>query len=433
LWTAIVVLFVLVSTPLDVLLILSGWILNAMQSSAGLVQLLSEEWKQYLFSDRQKLLAQITTFIIVPSKTIAFIAAVVTLGYPIFAGVRDARWIRESAGLKNRAAFALKIMVLLALLVIPLGLQSLGGHYGRMSLSPFELNFGMFYRRMMMPGMAHLVGMTGYLFYWVFSLCCTYALIFSVLLWLESRNVHLSLFMGVSLMTGSFVIYNFQMPGYPDQLVFIMVLVVAAIPAGKHARLGTVALALATHEASILVLLPVVALLFPESERKSAFLVIGMYVFIALAGIGFDLPNLLEAHAVTETGADSTLKHVVDHPGLGLLGVLFSLKLLWLLIGLGVGVAIRAREARLAWKALCMIAAPAVLMPVTLDTSRFMGYGLMGLLLLVQFLSVQGLLERPLVKGIFWLNIAVPSFYVGLNVGIVCAPGVYRLIYGWLC
>lgn len=432
-WTAIVVLFLVVSLPLDVLLPLFGRVLDFLQSSTGLIQLLGDVCGQYLFTERQKLLAQITDSIVVPSKTIAFISTVGILSYPIIVGVRDARWIWSTPGLKARAGLALKIWFLLAALVLPLGLESFGVSYGRMSLSPFELGFGMFYRRILMPGVAHVLGMSGYLFYWVFSLFCSYALTFCVLIWLESRAIRLSLLQAVSLMTASYVIYNFQMPGYPDQLMFILVLAVTALPMGKQARLGMVALALATHEGSILVLLPVIAFLFPTRERRAGLIILAMYSLLVLAGIGFDIPNLLEAHAITETGADSTVRHVVDHPLLGLLGVLFSLKLLWVLVGVGIVAAIKAGETRLVWTAVCMTAVPALMLPVVLDTSRFMGYGFMGLLVLLQFLFTHGFLDRPLVKSILWLNIVVPSFYVGLNVGIVCKPGVYELIYGWLC
>jgi hypothetical protein len=85
----------------------------------------------------------------------------------------------------------------------------------------------------------------------VLSLLCTYALIFLTLVFLESKlgvqwvgekirensmSPNIKWLVKLSVLTSSFVLVSFQRPGFPEQLVFILALLMASLPmTPKHA------------------------------------------------------------------------------------------------------------------------------------------------------------------------------------------------------
>jgi hypothetical protein len=68
---------------------------------------------------------------------------------------------------------------------------------------------------------------------------------------------------------------------------------------------------------------------------------------------------------------------------------------------------------------------------VGVDTSRLMGFAFPGLLLAIRTIRHQmapRAAERTLAI-VFAANLLIPSFYVGLNTGIVLRPGLYEQMY----
>ena len=56
-----------------------------------------------------------------------------------------------------------------------------------MSVAPFQEGDPLYYKRLLKPAIAHFVHLDGYVLYYLFSLICTYILIFLTVAFLESK------------------------------------------------------------------------------------------------------------------------------------------------------------------------------------------------------------------------------------------------------
>jgi hypothetical protein len=222
------------------------------------------------------------------------------------------------------------------------GLAGLGVFFGEMSVAPFESNSDVVYGRLLKPAIAHFIHLDGYVRYYLFSLVCTYILVFLTLVFLESKSsaddfeahptsrqsIQRGL-ISVSVMTSSFIMTSFQSPGKVDHLVFIFMLLMACIPMTRQARLGLLALSMLTHEAIALAFVPIIACWFPKEEKPQALLVIGLFYAVMAVSYGFHPSQALEGHGST-VDEGSVWQVIAAYPGYYLLGLFFSYKLLWI-------------------------------------------------------------------------------------------------------
>ena len=250
-----------------------NWLVNSIPPLAGLENFQPE-------SDLMR--------IYVPSlKGLAFLCSAGILLIPIFNDVRNRLHNVESKAVTRPMINAMVVVILLMILVFNPGSKGLGSDYARISRNPFTTISGLFNTRLLMPAFANVLFFRGNWLYYIFSIIL--AIIFIALLysWMKS-NSPIPLWQFVSLCTSSFVIYQFQTPGYPDILVFICFILVMQDLTSQESKLSLLILALVAYESSLFV---GVILAWRYLQRKGFFIyilaLIG-YVIIWYASAGFD-------------------------------------------------------------------------------------------------------------------------------------------------
>lgn len=344
------------------------------------------------------------------------------------------------------------IFGLLTLFVWPLRspalFDSMGVGYCTMASDPFvedpllPVDRQWFYRRFLKSAIAYFLQLRGRLLYFVFSTFCAYlVVVFSIVLG-QARHGHetsakplaqgMLLLRYLSLATSSYIIYDFQLPGYADNVVFLLLALNALLPLSTQARLSCVALTVATHEASLAVLTPVILFWCSRSVQRGASVILFLYLLIWFGMSRFSPHGMMGAHAVI--GGKAIREWVVDEPGRLLMGVFLAYKLLWLLPLLAVSWCCRCLRL-FEWIGIfAVLLAPALVVFVAVDTSRLMGYGFLGILACLALLDQQelSLTRRRILHGLFLANLAVPSVYCGLNTGIMTFPGAYSLLFHYV-
>ena len=431
-WIAVVLLFVVVHSPHEVMLSVVDRVTVALRGSEIMDSSLRALSGKYASSNGQQLSTLILESIALPAKKLAFMFAVVVLLIPMVRGIKHVPDLWKWKLLRPRLAVAAKLFALLAVLVIPLKLRSLGDFYARLSLSPFDASFDVVYRRVFVPAVANLFGFSGSLFYLLFSLIGTVVLIVLILYWCERRGMQLPFVVMLSLMTSSAVMFNFEMPGYPDQFVMILALVLTSISMSPSGRLAVIVLSLAIHEASVFVILPLVILAFNKSEALRVVIILLLYGFLFLVSIGFDVSRVMDIHTRLDSTSVSSIDYFIRSPLLALAGVAVAYKLFWIVVVLGFVHMWKLGNHRIALSAMLVILVPFFLLPVAVDTSRFAGFGFIGVLMLLQP-AIEMIPASGWVRKLAMVNIVLPSFYVGVNAGVIFQPGLYAAVYSWLC
>ncbi|MCP2729655.1 hypothetical protein [Limnofasciculus baicalensis] len=384
---------------------------------------------------------------IIPLKELLFFVAMLLLFLPIFRAINREKRLIVNNNFSRILIASLLIFITLAILVFPyrypLGSGGMGVHYGIHSSDPFAQNAGWYYRRLLMVAVAHFIQMDGPILYYLFSLFCTYILIFMSLSFIESKlltynllnqiesiaNYKIIFICYLSLATSSFIIFNFQTPGYTEQFFFILLLIAASIPMTRQERLSIVALSLATHEVSIFVFIPIIFICFPGREIGKCLAVIALYFAIWLAGNGL---NLTKAVALqSQVKEHSGLYYWVENPLLGLGGLFFAYKLILLIVLYVLWKLWRNGERKLVIALTTIILFPAITIIPSVDTSRMMGMGFLGVLICFSILINEWhslKINKNIVLAIASVNIIFPSYNVLLYIGFQCYSGLYHLI-----
>lgn len=428
-FAAAVVLFLVVTMPLEASLLPFHVALDVILESPSLREVLSSISGKFASSTREELVQLAVGSFVIPLKKVGFILSISVLLFLAFRSIKRAPWLWF--GWRARLRKAAVLSLLIACLVLPLKLRSLGDLYARMSLSPFEEPFGLIYRRALMPALANTLGLSGYVLYLLFSIFFTVLLVYLVLAYFEKNGTRLSSVTVLSLLTSSFVMYGFEMPGYPDQLAMIFLLLMLLLPPSMHARLSLVALSLATHEASVLMMLPVIAFFFTREEQQSTMKLLGVYAFLVLAGTQFDVERLFTAHAFFDATGFSPWDYIVRNPTAALVGIAVAYKLFWIVIATAAVRALKGGEPTVARTIIACTLVPLVVIPFAVDTSRFAGFGFLGLLAAVRYVVDQKVLTGRTFDIVAIMNLLIPSVYVGLNSGVAMFPGLYSLLYCW--
>jgi hypothetical protein len=354
----------------------------------------------------QQLSREITSFVFVPLKELLFLLALIIISHPIIRCVIRGRDFWRELVTKQTVLFSLRLFLGLLVLVFPYsypygrnshpsGLAGLGVTFGRMSVAPFQEWNPLYYKRLLKPAIAHFIHLDGYFRYYLFSLVCTYILIFLVVAFWQSKffgdlnsddqlpslNAKAKWIVYLSVMTSSFMLINFQRPGYSDHLSYILVLLMAIIPMTSQARLATVGLCLLNHEGIALALIPVILFCFPKGERITALMAVALFYGVIAAGYGFSATRGLESQGAIRDDAGSVWEAALHGPELFLAGVFFAYKLLWIPFALAIWMLWKQRE----MATLSAIAA-ITLFPLSLtlfawDTTRVAGFGWLGMLI----------------------------------------------------
>jgi hypothetical protein len=411
-----------------------------------------------LSADMQSASGQITRHVFVPLKELLFLLALLAITYPIVRCVWKSRHFWRRLGGKQTVLPALILFFLLSLLVSPYsyprglhshpsGLAGNGQIFGEMSVAPFLESDPMFYKRLLAPAIAHFVHLDGYVPYYFFSLFCTYILIlltvaFSEARWLPAtRGVdHLQSpkpafrwLVYLSAMTSSFILTDFQWPGYSDHLSFVLVLVMATIPMTSQARLATLALCVVNHDGIALALVPVILCCFPKKERVTALLGLGLFYGIVAASYGFSLHNGLQAQqTVSDSGAGSVWDAALQDPGFFVASLFFTYKLLWVVPAFAVAMLWHRKDMTTSTAIVTITFFPVFLTLIAWDTTRVAGFGWLGLLIALSVL-LQECRRQP--KAYYALlalssaNLVIPSYNVVLAFKDSFSTYPYRGLY----
>ena len=416
-WTSIVLLFLIIHFPKDKILPLISELANAIRNSC--IYDILHNWSPVILTALMNSPNDIYIAVVAPVKQFCFTVSIIILAHPNVLSIYCYKAIWSYADIKRRIYTTVYIFFSLFILMLPLGLRSQGVSYGWMSIAPFDANSGWQYRRLLMPAMAHILGLYG-LWYYFFSLFLTFLLIYWIISWLDFKDIKLNFIGLLSLTTSIFISYGFQFPGYPDQLFYLFLVIASCVPLTRRGCVGIIVLCLSVHEFSIFVLLPLVLFFIPRQCLRNVIIVVFLYFFIFLMSFNFDIHGVVNSQIIVSH--KSAIDYFLEQPALLLLGIFFSYKLLWLLLGLAFVRAYNAGDRRLALSSLAVLLCPLIMLPIAVDTSRLAGTGFMALLFSLYILKKYKSRNNLIWHGIFYGNLVIPPLYVGLNTGIILIP-----------
>ncbi|HTX20150.1 MAG TPA: hypothetical protein VMG34_15980 [Bacteroidota bacterium] len=364
-----------------------------------------------------------TLFAVSAARGIIFFASILVLGFLFLRPVVG--YIAERRGLlfpRKVLVGAAAVFFTAGILVFPTHLGIMGVGYGEMSKDPFGFQdaTNQIYQRLLLPALAYFLQFRGPLLFHIFSLVLTFLLLLAVILYLRTRGIETGFVETLGIAVSTFVITQFQSPGYTEQLALIILLVMESVPLGLGPKIAAAALALFAHEVSILPLIAITLLEFSRKEKAWLGIIVFLYALSWLASYRFDLMSLMSVRAV---GGLPGTTWLFNHPLRELGGILVSYKLLWILIPFALFTRRYARET------LFLLLPGLVATCFGVDTSRLMAFSLFAFLIAIVVVKKDQLIPERVLRLLFALNVCLPSVYIGLNSGLVYFDGLYRLFY----
>lgn len=446
-WIAIVVAFLISNTPPK----------RISPVIVGILQAVPEAWvASFIHGQDVKVVADLVVMpVILSIKKFFFFLALIVIGFPIVGALCQSGAFWKKVGLKRLALSAGVMFLLVSAMTVPYaigpyglpptksGLAGLGYWFGEMSLAPFSIDQDVYYGRLLKPSLAHYLHLSGYARYHLFSLVSTYLLIFLILTFLESKlptgiangarrgglqSPVVRWLMYFSVMTSSFIMVSFQEPGKVDDLAFLFILMMAALPMTTQARLGLLALCLLTHESIALTFVPAIVFWFPKKEKLNALLVIGVFFGVMAGSYGFNPSHALTGHgAVLKKG--SVWGIVMEHPGYFLSALFFTYKLWWAVLIYALS-RLWARNQVADAMALAIITCfPFLLCLIAWDTTRIGGFGFLGMLVAMVLFMKEETRFSPmhvrLVVVAVVVNLLIPSYQIILDPPVGNGPPIY--------
>jgi hypothetical protein len=391
-------------------------------------------------------------------KAIIFLICLIPMLAPLFGDLVN--YTRDhKQEIRNSALLSIFIFIALCLLIFPFEIHR--GHlnfergvapdYAKMSAHPFSENSEYFYRRLLMPAIAYYLQLGGTNFYPLFALGCTFLMVFSVVHFLRSRTgyavmpatkISAGLIMTLSVSTCGFVMIGIQWPGYPDQLVFILILLAAGIPMRAESRLACVALALLAHDGAVFPLLPIVLFCFPRREKLAAVAMIGLFCAVFAISYGFNLSNALTQHDAL--GTRSCLRDWLDYPSIIFLGIVSAFKFYWVLFFAVLFGLMRQRRYGLAGAITAMMFSFVPMLFLAGDVTRMVNFSFLALLICIVILHQERhsliVVRQRLLPFVAIASLLTPSYNIALwflhhgkanpagRKIILREPGIYKLI-----
>ncbi len=453
-WSSVIVIFGVVHLPKDKL----------QNFIAQLLQTLPAKFFEALFNkdDPQHIAAQymaggIVNKLLIPLKEFLFYAALLVIFSIVIKSIWRERHFWNQLKAHRIALSALSIFLILSVLIFPgglhsegLGLVGMGTDYARMSGNPFAENTGWYYRRLLKPAIAHFLYLDEPIRYYLLSLFGTYLLIFMMVTFIEAKIKYSQEIQNttnktlkfrsrylyyLSIATSSYLITDFLWPGYADHLSFILIFLMACLPMNSQERLAIVALCMVNHEGSAFSLIPIILFCFPKQDIKRTFLLFTLYFGLWFASYGLSIGGALAPNIVRQDDSTS-LQLLIEHFDYAIAGVFFAYKLFWIIF---LYMAFRLWFHKHIFSLVAttsMVLFPIFILPIGWDTTRLMGLGCFGMLIVLAILidehhqlpkRVQGLLLI-----IATLNLVIPSFSVVLerqeSFSNYPYPGLYKLI-----
>ena len=450
-WTAVFAAFVIVNAhPATIWNLL--FVLLRLVPESMIVHLNAQDKDPYEIS---KAIASLVVF---PIKEFLFFLCLSVLAAPFVRSIYRSRSSWSGPVLKKATLSALCFFAALSILTLPYsypyglnshpsGLSGVGVAYARMSLAPFTEHFHLIFKRVLKPALAHFVQLDGFVLYYLFSLICTYCLIFLTLAFLESKTAgekttqfycsgsKTKWFLYFSLMSSIFILGDFQWPGYSDDLSFMLVLLMAILPMTAQARLAGIALCLINHEGIALALAPVVLFCFPKKERITALAAMALYFATVAVGYGFDAEQAFQGQG-TVVSTESVWQVAMERPAMFLAGLFFSFKLLWLTFPFALRILWKQKENMTLLAVVAMTLFPISLTFLAWDTTRVGGFGWFGMLIAIGILIKESP-SRPITYRyafliLMWVNVLIPTYNVVIfyqnSLSKYPYPGLYMLI-----
>ncbi|PIT88161.1 MAG: hypothetical protein COU29_04080 [Candidatus Magasanikbacteria bacterium CG10_big_fil_rev_8_21_14_0_10_36_32] len=317
------------------------------------------------------------------------------------------------------------IFLVLSALVSTLHVIFMGEVYANISISPFGQDTGFFYRRILEPALAYFLQFKGQVLYTIFHFLITYSCIYMIVLWLERKlEVKFKIWQLVSMMTAGMIIFQFQAPGYAEQVILLLCLLSIFIPMDKYGRISLIAMMFLTHESAALFLGLIFSwFYFPKEERKLYLLLVVSNYFLWWANYDFNFVNLFLGHLTL--GNDNAIGIFFKNIKLAVLSVFFAYKFLWLFVLSGIYYCLKNKNYNIFWQIAAMVFIPLVLVLVP-DTSRVVGWGSIGVFLAIAYSAKY--LRSWIFNLILVMNLLLPSVAVGISTaGAVSYPGLYGL------
>lgn len=330
------------------------------------------------------------------------------------------------------AFFSVILFLVFLILIRPYGgefaLGSQGVAYGHYSLEVFNQPYGWTHRRVLMPFIAGLFGLTGERGYYYFFLILTLALVIVLFneYWQKTREMKSLgvLSKGViffSFLTSSFFSFQFQFPGYVDVLFLLFGAILMFWVTSEVGIITLIVLSLCVHENALFLLAPMLLYRKFKHVRSLGWCILILYGLFWFFSAKFSLRGLFLAQ--TEIGSKTALQYFTEAPQLAIWGIFYAYKLFWVLLLIGLASTLSRKES---YTDIAVLLMPLVTLPVAVDTSRLAGIGYLGILILL--FKILGQDQIKLNRGVFILaciNLTIPPFYVGLNTGFIRFNGIY--------
>lgn len=363
-------------------------------------------------------------------KSILFLIALTLLLIPVFKSLNNVWQETKHHNFVRDFLVASGITFGLGILIFQGSVVSNGIVYSQRALSPFTQPSDLYSTRLLMPAVAYLLFFRGYALYFVFSFIITVIFIAVLYSWVN-KNASLPFWQFFSLCTSSFVIFQFQVPGYPDILVFLFFLLVMSENTDQASKLSLLLLSLLTHEASFLIGIILAWRYLGRNEKLVYGFALLFYGMIWLLVSNLNIYDIFASHTVSGM---SGLEWVVSNLPLELLGIFSSYKMIWVIFVWAIIVGIQTEM----WGDVKFILAnigTGILMTIlAVDTSRIMGFAFPGLLISLSVLKnkISTGFSKRVLATIYLSNLFLPSIYVSLNVGPVMLSGLYKSYYSFI-
>jgi len=375
-------------------------------------------------------LADVNTCIILSTaptiKGIIFFFCISILCFPLLQDLYRNLGSIKLRGLWRTIVVSISAAIIIYLLTFSLGNDGMGLNYARISVRPFNQDSTEYSTRLLMPAIAYFLHLRGFWLYYIFFIILTISFIALLYAWNE-ENAHLNFWQFVSLCTSSFVIFQFEIPGYPDILVFIFFILVMWGQLSSKSKLSLLILALITHESSALIALVLAWRYLQRKDFITYISVVIVYGFIWFVASGFSFNPILASHYIA---GQSGLTWLIQSPLQEIIGILIAFKALWILLIFGMVLAFRQKLFADAMLIIGCVVAALVMTGIGVDTSRLIGYAFPSLLIAISIIKTNpNKISKQIFSLIFLANLCIPSFNSVLSSGIAFPPGLYELLY----
>lgn len=323
-------------------------------------------------------------------------------------------------------ARSLLLFLSLLALVSTIKIASMGAEYGVISASPFNQDFGFYYRRLLMPAIVFFLQLGGAFGYNIFHFLLLFVNILLVIYLFLINDVRLKFWQQLSILTSGMIIFQFQIPGYTEQGVLFLALLFLCFKdkftSGQ--RMSLIALMLLFHEsAGMFMGIPLIVSFFPKNEKLINLSVMLLFVTFWLSAYSFNVKNLFITH--TQLGQLNNIDYFIKNPLWVAGGVFFAYKALWFLLLFFIFSFVKQKKILELGVPILFICLPLLLISIV-DVSRIVAWGYLGILLIICVLKDK--LQQGKYQKVLLLNLLIPSIYVGSNTGPVSFPGAYQLI-----